>query len=115
QQLHHGFYSLFYMTQAFMKFKLDRVKLLTLSTNNISQPQPQHEALSSYIKTIQQETPSFNCKYVQIDSSYELTEWKKVIWNELFIDGDTASHIHYTNHKRLIKKLEEVEIENQLT
>ncbi|MDX8047239.1 SDR family NAD(P)-dependent oxidoreductase [Gracilibacillus sp. S3-1-1] len=115
QQLYYGFYSLYYMTQAFMKCKLDKITLLTLAAKNTSHPQPQHEALSSYIKTIQQENPSYTCKYVQIDSSYEQPDWSKVIWNELFIAGDTANDIQYTSNKRYIKRLEEVEVDNQRT
>lgn len=115
QQLYLGFYPLYYMTQAFMNYKLDKITLLTLSAKNTFHPQPQHEALSSYIKTIQQENPSYTCKYVQIDSSYELADWSQIIWNELFISGDTANHIQYTKNKRLIKRFEEVEVENQRT
>nr|WP_010097992.1 SDR family NAD(P)-dependent oxidoreductase [Ornithinibacillus scapharcae] len=114
EHLEHGIYSLFYLSQALMKQKINyNVQLLFAFENEEGRVIPEYSAVSGFAKTIRMEKPSFTFKTVELQKVRTIhgesddSHIAKVLLHEFEIE-DSEVEIRYEGRNRLVKEVKSI-------
>ncbi|PHG78289.1 SDR family NAD(P)-dependent oxidoreductase [Bacillus wiedmannii] len=112
--LEKGIYSVFLLTQALMKQKLNKnVKLLYLYAKH-QEDKSIYAALSGFFKTLYIENPKFLYKTIELDASYQESVLTQVLLNELKVK-DAKFEIQYQGKERYVQELQPFHMHNKRT
>jgi polyketide synthase PksN len=114
EHLEHGIYSLFYLSQALMKQKINyKVKLLFTFVNEEGEVIPEYSAISGFAKTIRMEKPTFIFKTVELQKTRSFRKESRkesiaqILINEFEIE-DSEVEIRYEGSNRLVKEVKSI-------
>ncbi|WP_438432127.1 SDR family NAD(P)-dependent oxidoreductase [Gorillibacterium sp. sgz500922] len=114
EQLDHGLFSLFYLTQLVMELKLGHKVALDYVYSGIG-TQPQYAAVSGFVKTLRLENPDFAFKTVEIQLQEDSagpepgTDAAGIIAAETALGGEELE-VRYSGNRRMVKRYRRLEM-----
>jgi FkbH-like protein len=109
-QLHLGFYSIFYLTRAYMEMEVNGdVDCLYVYAGDSGDPQPQYAGVGGMVRSVQRENPRFRFKTMALDRSlFESPRLGEIALRELCGDTPVTGDIKWEGESRYERQYEEL-------
>lgn len=109
-----GIYSVFFLSKVLMEQKVkEKIRLIYIYPEYQNELQPAYAAISGLARTVHIENSKFFYKTLQIQPSVKLQPRADIILQEFQLDDDTEIEIRYEGEKRIVRKLQEINLERE--